>query len=119
LVWFLFLYLIISYIFSIFKIEEKILINSVKKFLNRWDNSSIIWEHTINLKDDYLEVIEPWSTSKIYWNNVNKIVENEKYIFIYITSVSANIIPKFKLSNNEKEKVIEFIKSKKLSVKNQ
>ena len=107
-------YLVVSIIWILFRyfFYDKLIIKKIKKILEKWNNSSLIWEHTISFEEDCFNISLPWSDSKVYWSKINKIEENEKYIFIFNSSLSAYIIPKFKLWDNS-ENIISFIRTKK------
>ncbi len=59
-----------------------------------------------------MEVKEPGKESKTKWSSVVKIAEKDKYFFIYVTSESACIIPKFKIKPDKSEEIIQFIRTK-------
>lgn len=111
--------LISFFVFSILgilfipRLSEKYSLLSARKMLDEGDNSALLGNHEIEFTGDYFFVKEPGSECKIKWSAINKIEENEKYIFIFITSVTAYIIPKFKITDG-KEKVFQFIRSKNI-----
>lgn len=107
------IYLIFSLVWLVFlpKSFDKSYLKEAKKMLEEGDNSALLGIHHIELTNEYFLVKEPGTEYKTHWSTIKKVLENEKYIFIYITSASACIIPKFKIENN-KEKVAEFIKIK-------
>ena len=107
------IYIVISlfWIFLYPKRFDKSCLKKTKKMLEEGNNSALLGKHDIEFSDDSFFVKEPGSEYKTNWSAINKIEENEKYIFIYITSVSACILPKFKFGD-KKEKIVEFIKSK-------
>lgn len=106
-------YIIISlfWVFFYLKRFDELSLKKTKKMIEEGNNSALLGTHNIEFSDGYFSVKEPGSEYKTNWSAINKIEENEKYIFIYITSVSACIIPKFKIGN-KKEKIAEFIKKK-------
>lgn len=103
--YFLSIYIIIGFILDALKIEERITMNYLKKHLTSWSNASILWKHSLELKDDYIELVGPWTISKTFWDKIDKIAENDNYIFIYVTSVSSIAIPMFKLSEWVQSKI--------------
>jgi hypothetical protein len=107
------IYIIISLFWFFFypKQFDKSCLKKTKKMLEEGNNSALLGIHNIEFNDDYFFVKEPGSEYKTNWSAINKVEENDKYIFIYITSVSACIIPKFKIGD-KKEKIVEFIKKK-------
>lgn len=111
----LIIFLIISILWIIIypKRFYKVCLKKTKKILQEGNNSALLGEHNIEFFDDYFFIKQPGAESKIEWSMINKIEENEKYIFIYVSSLSAAVIPKFKIKNNNKEKIFEFIRSKK------
>ena len=95
-----------------YKFYDKVVIKNIRKHLEQWDNTALLWTHILELNNNEYTITEPGSEAKIKWSSIFKITENDDYFFIYITSNSSTIIPKFKLDEN-KEGIINFINQKK------
>jgi hypothetical protein len=85
-----------------------------KKLLSEGDNSSYLGKHEIELTNDLIKTAVPKSSSTISWDGITKYIETDQYYFLYSTTASALIIPKFKLnlSSSEKADLDKLIKSK-------
>lgn len=75
-------------------------VNKARRMMEEGDNSGIIGRHTLVLHDDGIMDIGPDCESKIKWTGIKKIVETERYYFLYNTALSAIIIPKAKIEND-------------------
>ena len=73
---------------------------------------SVICEHELSFSDDsFIEATE-YNENKYKWNSVVKFRETKKYLLIYVSGISAHIIPKSFLSNEETNKIVEFVSNK-------
>jgi len=106
-------YLVICFIFFMFfkkQINYFFMKYSVNKFVKQ--NKEIFWLKEIMVSDSFIEVKGQKKESKNSWE-VLTLEENNKYMFLYTTTISAFIIPKEKIMPQEKkEEVISFIRSK-------
>lgn len=66
--------------------------NSTAKKHTRGDG--VLGEHTIEIKENFLIETTDVNQTQHSWKGVDRIEENENYIFIYISPVNAHIIPK-------------------------
>ena len=80
----------------------------VKKMLNEGNNENILIRRTISISKEGLLEKSAIGESKVKWSQVDKVEETEEYIYIYISSISAHIIPK-RVFRDENEKRL-FIK---------
>jgi|GEM_PF-1731060 len=62
------------------------------------DNSTLLGLHKLTVNDDHIHLIQPESESKFNWNAVKRLRETEAYYFLYLTTVSAIVIPKKKIT---------------------
>lgn len=85
------------------KIFEKRVLTTIKKILEEGDNSSILGVHNLVFNEDSLIVNEPNSEQIIKWSAIKRVEETEDYIFVYLNSISACIIPKFKIEDNKNQ----------------
>lgn len=89
-----------------------------EKLLNNEDNNGYLGPHSVEFNESGMTHKAPESESTIKWIGIKRVLENEKYYFLYNTSVSTLIIPKFKLNLTETEmtELATFIKAKTSSV---
>jgi YcxB-like protein len=113
---FIIVFLILSVTWFLF--YKKYLLNktrkNVSKMLQEDKNKGMIGKQKIIIESN--KIFEITDYSIIEHNNkfLNKIVNDEKYYFLYLTSISAQVIPKtaFKDENQEKEfvkKIQQFV----------
>lgn len=62
--------------------------------LNEGNNENILIRRSISISKEGLLEKSSIGESKVKWNQVDKVEETEEYIYIYISSISAHIIPK-------------------------
>jgi len=67
--------------------------NSIKMY-SEGDNKIFIGQRILTISPNGIIVKSDNGESKINWNLVNKIVESNDHLYIYVSSVSAYIIPK-------------------------
>ncbi|MCP4133607.1 MAG: YcxB family protein [bacterium] len=93
------LYSIISLLWGLFHLWflPKRTLASMKKMIEEGDNSSILGHHEIIFDDTGFLHTQPESEQKIKWNGIKKLLESDKYYFLYNTAISAIVIPKEKL----------------------
>jgi len=103
--------LILSVLWIIF--SKNILIKSLEKNLKKLKKEGklpYIKESEVKLDDEGIHINSSDTESKIKYSMVEKIVEAEKAIYIYIASIQAIIIPvNIFLDDMEKAKFLEFI----------
>ena len=85
------------------------MLKQVKKMINEGDNSGIFGKHEIDFEEDRIIWKNPESEEKVKWSGVKKLGETDNYYFLYVTAVSAIIIPKQKL-NIDKEELDKLLK---------
>lgn len=91
------------------KYFDRIAIKRIEKMLNEGKNLCLLGKYSVETNEDGFIEICPNGESKITWNGIDKVVENELYIFIYIDSVRAYIIPKRAFTNDNLKN--EFLQS--------
>lgn len=70
------------------------IIRGFRKATNDGDNKAILGHQTVSLTPDHIFVKTQGTESKYTWASINKIAQNDKYIFLYISSINAIVIPK-------------------------
>ncbi|MCK4663078.1 MAG: YcxB family protein [Bacteroidales bacterium] len=110
----LLVYIIISAVWVIYipKRIEKSTLNKARKMIQEGDNSSILGNHEIELLEDEIKYKDPGGEQKTTWDRIIRFEETDNYYFLFNTSVSAFVIPRFKLNfkKDEFEKLDKLIK---------
>lgn len=100
---------VVFYPRRIIKITEK----RILKMLEEADNSEFIGEQSLSLTEDGIEKKSKVSEQKIDWISVQRITETKNLIIVYVSAVSAYIIPvRFFSSAEEKDEFLEILNSK-------
>ncbi|NRA38034.1 MAG: YcxB family protein [Planctomycetes bacterium] len=71
-------------------------IRKTMRIMKEGDNSGFLGAHEISFNDEGFTCVEPESTQMYKWSAVKQTGENDDYIFLYVTAVSAVILPKEK-----------------------
>ncbi|NQY09037.1 MAG: YcxB family protein [Flavobacteriales bacterium] len=69
-------------------------LKSIKKVLEKGDNSNVLGTHHLTLEDDKLTMKYPGSTTTVEWDKMHRLEQNEDYYFLYHSALNAFIIPK-------------------------
>lgn len=81
------------------KLNQFIIKREAKKLYSKGENKGFIGKHVMTLAPDELTETTEVNETKQKWSGVEKIVENDDYIFIYISALNAHIIPKRAFEN--------------------
>ena len=81
--------------------------SNVEKLLQEDKNNGMIGKQNVEVRDELLVVENDSGLTQYKLETINKIDENEKYLFIYVTSVSAIVIPKKVFQNYEKDSFVK------------
>lgn len=92
------MYFVIPYIY------KRSLVGQVRKLLKEGSNISLLGKYEMRLSPDEIHYKTLASETKIKWSSINKVVQNDKYIFIYIGAVQALVIPKSAFTSIEQQK---------------
>lgn len=89
----------------------------IKKMLEEGNNENLFNERSLVLTDEGITETSSIGKSTISWNKIDRLEETEDYLYIYVSSVSAHIVPKRVFDNaREQEKFInkitEYIQTK-------
>lgn len=66
----------------------------IRKLFDEGNNRALFGPHRMLLHDDRLEVITEYSRGEVRWEGVERIEEDEQYIFIYVSALNAYVIHK-------------------------
>ena len=75
---------------------------NIKKMLKEGNNKNLLQKRKLFLTDEAIIETSTASETKTPWCDVNKVEETGEYIYIYNSSISAYIIPKRVLGNQNK-----------------
>ncbi|MEN1937069.1 YcxB family protein [Paenibacillus sp. 102] len=70
--------------------------------------SNLLGKHKVQITDEGIIETNSGGETKRKWKGIEKVEENEAYIFIYVSSMSANIVPKTAFARENSKS--EFIK---------
>ena len=73
----------------------------ITKFINEGDTSEIFELKKLIINDDGVFWSSKTSEGKYNWNGIIKLCDLEEYIYLYVSSVQAIIIPKSQIDDND------------------
>ncbi|WP_394883872.1 YcxB family protein [Clostridium tertium] len=94
--WYWAVIFVLTYILWVVLYEKnvyKINIKRIRKMLEEKRNESLIGERILEIDGENIRIISDSGENIIYIKSIKNIIENDEYIFIYINSISAIIIP--------------------------
>jgi hypothetical protein len=84
----------------------------VKRMLREGNNKALLGRHAVTLSADGIFYKMEESESKMSWNSVDRVAQNGSYIFVYMGSVNALVIPKNTFASiSDQEKFLNYIHS--------
>ncbi|MBJ8031528.1 YcxB family protein [Bacillus cereus group sp. N21] len=91
-----FIFLLAGVIWIVFypKCFYKLIERNIKKMLREGSYDNLIGKHNVQITDEGIIETNNGGETKLNWKGIEKVEENEAYIFIYVSSMSANIVPK-------------------------
>lgn len=89
---------------------EKSIRRQVGKMLSEGDNSSYFSEKTLILNEDSIEVLDGSTSEKFLRNKVKDVKAYDTIIVIYLSSITAHIIPTRHLNDETKQFLIDYFK---------
>ena len=79
-------------------LQRRDIIRGYHKISKEGYNKAVLGHQTISLTPENIFIKAPGSESRINWSSIDRIEQNEKFIFLYISSMSAIVIPKIVFS---------------------
>jgi hypothetical protein len=76
-----------------------------RRSIREGSNKKVFGQCTLLITPEHLAVIGPGGESKIGWRGVQRIESTDEHIFIYMTSISAIVIPRTSLVGSPFEQV--------------
>jgi hypothetical protein len=84
-------------------VYHKLFIGRLKKLLAEGDNKTMLGRQVISFSPEGLDIKSKAFESKINWSAIDKVAQNEKYVYLYTSSVNALIIPKNSLRSEKQQ----------------
>ena len=82
----------------------------IKKFIREGKNGGLLGEHILSMTDEGLVESTSNGQTKVDWSGIIGFKEDNEYFYLYNSSISALILPKRELTNEEE--IRNFINSK-------
>ena len=93
-------------------IYKRNIVGQVRKLLKEGSNMSLLGHYEMHLSPDEIQYKMLASETKLKWSSVDKVVQNDRYIFIYIGAIQALIIPKSAFpSNSQQKEFLDYVNS--------
>jgi hypothetical protein len=73
----------------------------IRNMLREGSTKALLGDCTITISDDGIASVRKSSSSSVGWDVVDRIVENDQYGFIYLSSLSAVLIPRRAFQRDE------------------
>jgi YcxB-like protein len=80
------------------------IINHIKKSFSESENEGFLGEQKFDVSMQGMLYTGRTSESKINWSAIHKVAQNDKYIFLYTSSINAITIPRNAFSDAKMEK---------------
>ncbi|PJZ53295.1 YcxB family protein [Leptospira adleri] len=84
--------------------------SNVNKMLREKENKGMIGKQKITLTDDLLVFETSLSSAQFKLGSISELVETKDYLFLYVSSLSALIIPRSSFQNSDKEEFLKEIR---------
>ncbi|GEK91235.1 YcxB family protein [Alkalibacterium kapii] len=84
----------------------------VEKMLEEGNNENLFDRKSLTITEEGLREVSSIGSSNVSWDKINSVDETKEYIYVYISSLSAHIIPKraFNDPNEQKNFLNELMK---------
>lgn len=93
-------------------IYKRSVTRQARKLFREGSNKSLLGRHELHLSPDGIHYKTISSESKINWSSIEKVVQNEKYVFMYIGALNAIVVPKTAFaSSKEQIKFLDYVNS--------
>lgn len=87
-------------------------VNNAKKMWNEGNNTSLLGRHEMFLSPDGIFYKTRAGDSNMSWASIDKMLQNDKYIFIYIGAINALVVPKDAFaSDRERKDFLAYVRS--------
>lgn len=92
---------------------------NINKMMNEGNNKNLLGQHVFIANEDGFIEKNSVGESKVSWSSIEKVEENEDYYFLFLSTMSANIIPKRSFSNDASQEDFKRMVDKATSFKTQ
>ncbi|MCP4405161.1 MAG: YcxB family protein [bacterium] len=82
---------------------------SIQHIFKEGTNKTMLGRHTLNVTDEGLTEITEYTTTHIKWEGIERIVSTPDYTFVYLSAVTAAIIPRESILDGDYKPFIEYI----------
>lgn len=69
-------------------------VQHIRRLYEEGKNRALFGHHHVRLLPDRIEVSTEFSRGEVKWEGVERVVDNEQYIFIYVSALNAYVINK-------------------------
>lgn len=79
---------------------KRVVSKRISKMLDEGENKGLLGKQELSLMDDGILVSNEYKESKTKWNSIDNILVTDDYILVYVSAISAHIIPT-RIFNNQ------------------
>lgn len=76
------------------KYFERHIRKQTRRFIEERGNEGLIGLHTLDMNEEGLRDQNEFGETRVSWSGIQEVVEEDDYVYVYNTSVSAYILPK-------------------------
>lgn len=93
-------------------LNRKSMIGRLKQMLSEGNNKTMLGNQVITTSPEGIFCKSQAGESKLNWSSIDKVMQNEKYIFLYISSTNAFVIPTNAFATeNQRQEFLSYIKA--------
>lgn len=70
---------------------------ATRRMYEEGKNKGVLGKHTIRIDEDGLHETSEVSEGKTLWSGIERIGEDENYLFVYVQAMMAHVIPKHRI----------------------
>jgi hypothetical protein len=67
---------------------------AIRRLFDEGKNRALFGHHRMLLHDDRIEVSTEYSRGEVRWEGVERVEQDEQYVYIYVSALNAYVIPK-------------------------
>ncbi len=91
-------------------LDQKSITGRLKKMLSEGNNQAILGHQAMSLSPEGIFSKSQTGESKLNWASIDKVVQSEKYIFLYISSTNAIVIPtRVFATENQRQEFMSYV----------
>jgi hypothetical protein len=106
-------FLVSAIMFFIFpNIHKTFVVNRIQKMLVEGDNSTVFGHQAITVTPEYILTKTDLTESKLNWSSIVKVIDNDNYVFLYVSATSAIVIPQKAFSTSTtKQQFLDYVRT--------